>query len=481
MRNERRILRNTAVLSAAESVGLLANLALVASFARSYGAVALGHYSTATAVGAVAAIGVTLGTQSLLIREISRSPGCARAWLGTLLPVQVLLVPVMWLVACVVSVVLIKDSGAVRLVMAVCGYQILMRFAAVLQTPLQARELMLTSASGDLAHRLLALLLMIVAIRLGADAATAALAPIAGALLLVAFAWTQGARHFGRPELRLAPVEALQLFHRAAPFLGIIVLTVVYLRGATLALSMLAGASTVGLYAIANRFMDAAAIVPTMFNASVYPALVRVTAASLGEARVLTARSVRLLLIGSIPLAALITIFASDIVRAGFGSQYIGATRALQVLAWTLPLRGVQGVLNSQLAAMDQQAALARARVIAFGSFLLASPPLILGFGLVGAATAVLLCEAAQLCLYWRLLHRASVAPALAASIVAPATASATALAAALLLTHVALSMRLTIVTAVMAVGLWAFGAIRVIDLKFLRAIVFREEGRSLE
>jgi O-antigen/teichoic acid export membrane protein len=130
---------------------------------------------------------------------------------------------------------------------------------------------------------------------------------------------------------------------------------------------------------------------------------------------------------------------------------------------------------------MDQQAALARARVIAFGSFLLASPPLILGFGLVGAATAVLLCEAAQLGLYWRLLHRAGVAPALAASIVAPATASATALAAALLLTHVTLSMRLTIVTAVMAVGLWAFGAIRVIDLKFLRAIVFREEERSLE
>ena len=481
MRNERRILRNTVVLSAAESIGMLANLALVASFARTYGAVALGQYSTATAIGALVAIGVTLGTQSLLIREISRNPDCARAWLGTLLPVQLLLVPIMWLVACGVSILFVRDTDSVRLIMAVCGYQVLMRFAAVLQTPLQARELMLASAIGDLAHRLLALLLMLVAISLGTDAATAALAQLAGALLLIAYAWRQGARYSGRPELRLAPREALRLFRRAAPFLGIIVLTVVYLRGATLVLSILASASTVGLYAIANRFMEAAAVVPTMFNASVYPALARVTSASLADARALTARSVRLLLIGSIPLAALITIFAPDIVRISFGSKYVGATRALEVLAWTLPLRGLQGVLGSQLAAMDQQAALARARVIAVGSFLLAGPLLTVGFGLLGAAAAVLLCEGVQFGLYWRLLHRTDVAPPVATKVIAPAIASATAITAALLLTRVAPSMRLTIVAVVMAVGLWAFGAIRMADLQFLGDIVFREKERSLD
>ena len=97
---------------------MLANLALVASFARTYGAVALGQYSTATAIGALVAIGVTLGTQSLLIREISRNPDCARAWLGTLLPVQLLLVPIMWLVACVCEhPSTVADTDSVRLIM----------------------------------------------------------------------------------------------------------------------------------------------------------------------------------------------------------------------------------------------------------------------------------------------------------------------------------------------------------------------------
>ena len=136
--------------------------------------------------------------------------------------------------------------------------------------------------------------------------------------------------------------------------------------------------------------------------------------------------------------------------------------------------------IGSQLAAMDQQAALARARVIAVGSFLLAGPLLTVGFGLLGAATAVLLCEGVQFGLYWRLLHRTD-APPVATKVIAPAIASATAITAALLLTRVAPSMRLTIVTAVMAAGLWAFGAIRMADLQFPGDIVFREKERSLD
>lgn len=481
MRNERRILINTGVLSATEGIGLLANLALVTSFARSFGATALGHYATATAVGALAAIGVTFGTQALLIREISRSPGCAREWLGVLLPVQLILAPLVWLVACAVSELLIGDGTAARLVMAVCGYQILIRIASVLLTPLQARELMLVSAGGDLAHRLLALALMLIAIRLGAAPAAAALAPIAGALLLIAYAWIQGARRGGRPALRLAPTEALQLFRRAGPFLGIVVLTVLYVRGATLMLSGLASAAAVGLYAVANRFMEAAAVAPTMFNAAVYPALARVAAASHADARTLSARSVRLLLIGSIPLAALITVFAPDIVRVCFGAPYRDAVHVLQVLAWTLPLRGVQAVLSSQLAVMDQQVALARARMIALASFVLASPPLIVGFGLLGAAAAVLLCDAVQLAMYWRLLRRARAAPGVGTAVLAPASAAVAATVASALATHSALAWRITIVIAVMIAGLWVFRAIRPVDLRFLRAIVLRTEEQPIK
>ena len=104
------------VLGAAQGLGQLANLILVVSFARAFGAAALGHYSVAMAASGVAALFVGLGTHGLLLREISRNPECAGGWIGVLLPAQSMLAFVAWLAACVVSIALIGESGAIALV-----------------------------------------------------------------------------------------------------------------------------------------------------------------------------------------------------------------------------------------------------------------------------------------------------------------------------------------------------------------------------
>jgi O-antigen/teichoic acid export membrane protein len=148
MHNERHILANTAILGAGETVGQLANFILVVSFARSFGSGTLGHYSVSMAVGAIAALFVSMGTHGLLIREISRNPASGRDFLGVLMPAQMVLASVAWLTACGVSVLLIGDTHAAAVVMATCGYQILCCLAALLLTPFQATERMLVSATG---------------------------------------------------------------------------------------------------------------------------------------------------------------------------------------------------------------------------------------------------------------------------------------------------------------------------------------------
>src|ERR1019366_3202173 len=146
MSNERRIMVNTAVLSVSEAASQLANFALMIAFARTFGAKILGYYSVAMAVGAVAAVFVSFGTQSMLIREFGRDSTCAPATLGVLIPMQTLLAAIAWLIACVVTGALIRDTAAIALVMAVCGYQILLCLASLLLVPLQAKELMHWSA-----------------------------------------------------------------------------------------------------------------------------------------------------------------------------------------------------------------------------------------------------------------------------------------------------------------------------------------------
>ena len=472
MSNERRILVNTVVLSASEAASQLANFVLMIAFARTFGAKTLGHYSVAMAVGAVGAVFVSFGTQSMLIREFGRDSTCAPATLGALIPMQALLAVIAWIIACIITDALVRDTAATALVMAVCGYQILLCLGSLLLVPLQAKELMHWSAGGNLAHRLLILLIGLAVIRFGGSAAGVGLAQIVGALFLIAFAWTQGSRRFGRPTLRYAPAQALTLFRRASPFFGVNALSTIYARGPLIMLSALALSSSVGLYAAADRFMVAASLASSVFNSAVYPTVVRVSHGSIRDATVLTARCVRILLVFSFPTAILITIYADNIVGLFFGSSYLGAAKVLQVLVWSLPIRGAQGLLASLLAAMDQQAGLARLRAVGLFAFTVLAPVLILSLDYVGAAWAVLLCDILQFALYWSLLRKQHADPPLTKAVLAPGSAVALTAAVSAALEHLYPPTRLVMVVLVLTAGMFALGAVRPHDLRFLKSLI---------
>jgi O-antigen/teichoic acid export membrane protein len=115
-----------------------------------------------------------------------------------------------------------------------------------------------------------------------------------------------------------------------------------------------------------------------------------------------------LMLAGSVPLAALLYAFAPQLIRLLFGDEYLVAVPALQLLAWTVPIRGIALLLGSQLAAMNRQKEMARARLIGLVSFGVLSYLLIAHQGFTGLAVAVLSCEILQAILYAALIRSRS-------------------------------------------------------------------------
>lgn len=469
---ERRILFNTALLGAGEGIGQLTSFCVVVSLARAFGADVLGQYSVSMAVGAVATLLVGLGTQPLLIREIGRDPNSARDLLGVLVPMQVLLGAVAWVTASLACILLIDDEGAILVIAATCGYQILSRLATTLLAPFQATERMQAVVSGQMLQRILTLAFALTAIWLGAAPGVVTLALVAGAAILIAFSWIVTSRQFGRPALRLDWQRVRSLLHLASPFLSLTALSVVYARGGLIMLSALAGPVAVGLYAVVDRCMVAASLAPGVFNSAAYPALSRLAHDSAQEARTLLVRCLRLMMVGTVPLAAMITIFADDLLTLLFGKEFLAASAALQVLAWTLPLRGAQWLLGSQLAALDQQSTMAKHRLVALAAFLVLTPSLILAFGFLGVAWAVLICDGLHLALYWGILLRIRSAPSLARSSVPPGLAAVATLLASAVATDLPLLVRAVLATAIMSASLLAFGAIRRPDLSFLIALI---------
>jgi peptidoglycan biosynthesis protein MviN/MurJ (putative lipid II flippase) len=102
---------------------------------------------------------------------------------------------------------------------------------------------------------------------------------------------------------------------------------------------------------------------------------------------------------------------------------------------------------------------------------------LILWLGYVGAAWAVLLGDSIHLTLCWMMLQKSGGAPSLTKAFVAPGIAAATTLAASALLSGLGAGQRLIAVSIVLGAGMWIFGAVRLHDLRFLRALIFGAES----
>ncbi|HEY6456176.1 MAG TPA: flippase [Steroidobacteraceae bacterium] len=410
-KTERRILLNASALGVAEGLGQLANFIFVISFARSFGATQMAYYSVAMASGAIAALIMTLGTQGLLVREFSRDRTRIAQWLGVLLPVQGVLGLLAWLVATAITVLLVGDRRAMTVALAICAYQMILRLATVLNTPLVANERMVRTSAANAAYRIITLALGLVAIHYGAGPGLVAWTFVVGAVMYFAVVWRQNFQVFGQPGFRWAPREASELFRLSAPFFGVQAFAAIYARGAVIMLSAIATPQSVGVYAAADRLMVAVALAPTMLGSAVYPALTRVAARSRVEVRALCGRSVLLMLITTLPLAMVFTMFAHPLIGVLFGPLYRQAAPALQILTWTLPIVGVQSLLGSQLMAVNQQHLLARARFLGLTLFVLLAPLLIWKFGFRGAAVAVLVSDAVLLLHYLTILLKVEATP----------------------------------------------------------------------
>jgi O-antigen/teichoic acid export membrane protein len=198
------------------------------------------------------------------------------------------------------------------------------------------------------------------------------------------------------------------LFRSASPFFDVLLLGVLYTRGGIVMLGALRDEVEVGLYAAADRLLIAPLLLPNMLNAAVYPALSRLQHTAPDQAARLARRSMLLMLALSVPLAALLYAFAPQLIQLLFGDEYLVAIPALQLLAWTVPIRGIALLLGSQLAAMNRQKEMARARLISLVAFGVLSYLLISYQGFTGLAMAVLACEILLAVLYALLIRSSS-------------------------------------------------------------------------
>ena len=336
-RVERRVFINTAVLGVGEAVGQLANFAFVVVLARRYGVEVFGWYSFAMALGAVLALLVSLGGVGYVTRELARDAVAAQATFDSLRPLQMVNGLIVWLMIVIVATLSDVTPGETWVIVIVGAYQILLKMTSLYLAPAAARQRPLAVAVVGGGHRVLVAILAGAAILLGLDAPVALLAMPIAALVALLVARAHADRY--APTAK-AVISRLQVIRASLPFLGTGILAVIYSRGGLLLLTVMGGGIATGLFSAADRLLMPIYVVTGVFATALLPSL-----ASLADKpermSELARRCLRLVLLTSIPLCALLAIFSHEIVTLVFGPELDAAGATLSLLAPLPVLRSV--------------------------------------------------------------------------------------------------------------------------------------------
>ncbi len=202
------------------------------------------------------------------------------------------------------------------------------------------------------------------------------------------------------------PRFAWKMLKASVPFALFRIFGNVYTDIDTVMLSSMRGDLMTGWYAAAYKFLRIFAFIPSSFYNAILPALSRFSRESRPQMLNTLRVSVKYLFVISLPIAGLTCILAQPFVLLVYGPKYSGSIPALQILAWSLVLTFLNGVMNASIAAIHEEKR--GSSILFYGVLASALSNLIVIplFGHLGAAATTVLAEGVIFFLQTRLVKK---------------------------------------------------------------------------
>jgi PST family polysaccharide transporter len=334
-----RVLRNTSWHVADRLLRMGVGFLVGVWVARYLGPDRFGELSYALALAGLLGSAATLGTDSVVVRDLVQEPDGEPELMATALVLRAAGAVASFLLVAVVAMVLPAARTSVRLLVVLAGAALLFKPIDLVDLWFQSR----TDSGPPIAARGAAFLLVValkVALILGGASVVAfgACEPITAALSAAFMAYVfrrRGRRvHWSHASWPVAK----RLLGASWPLLISGVAILVYMRIDQVMLeSMLGpqGSSAVGLYSVALRLSEVWYFVPMAITASVFPKLLEARRASEDLYRSRLFRLFSLMSALALAVAVPMTFLSSTVIRVVFGSRYAGAGPILAVHIWT--------------------------------------------------------------------------------------------------------------------------------------------------
>jgi O-antigen/teichoic acid export membrane protein len=350
-----RVGRNVTFLASGQLITWTMTLLWTLVVPRTLGPSGMGTIMAAWSVTGILSVVLGLGTRNYLVRESVTSPEAAPGLVGTALMLRVLLSPILFGAAIVYGEIVGWNHEAKTVLYLAAAATVFVQIAEPLQAAFQSLERMEFLAYSDIISKSGQGLVGIVVVLLGAGTigVTACWALMTGLVVVLDLYWLRGRlRIDARTNLRRMAAMA----RASVPYWAFGLFFMVYLWIDFVMLSLMTRPEVVGWYSVPTRLFQTLMFLPVVVATAWLPRFVRAFeegAARLGE----TARSpVELVLLLSLPIAAMTVLVAKPLIDLLYGSAYASSVPVLIILGLCIPPMYLNIMLSQVLIGMNRQA-----------------------------------------------------------------------------------------------------------------------------
>lgn len=338
MNTIQRITKNVGVLFIAQMISYVLGFFTLMYSARYLGVKGYGTLALALAFTGIFSIFMDLGLNTLTIREVARDISLTKEYIANITLIKLVLAIISILLIFVIVHLLGYNQQTIEVIYIIALYTFFTAFSQLFYAVFQAYEKMEYQAIGTILSSVLLIIGVFVAIYLKLNLVKFSLIYLISGTSILIYALLAYSKNFSLPKMKFNIGQWKKLIKESWPFAVTAISINIYTWIDTLILSVIQGITAVGLYNASYKLVLVLVFIPVAFNYAVFPLMSKYYISSKESLSLIFEKLLKTMLLIAIPMGVGTVLIAKKVIILIYGTQFLGAVIALQILIWSVVL-----------------------------------------------------------------------------------------------------------------------------------------------
>ena len=332
-----------------------------------------------------------VGTQ--IIRAIASDKNVTDKYLGNAFSLRFVFAVIYCTVIFIVLTIL-KSSPQTILITLLFALEVVIKsFSGLCNSTFDAHEKNKYHAYAEISLNLCTLVFILVAVFFDLGLLGVAFAYIFANICSLSFNFFNIRRSIIKPKLHFDFKFWKQLLIWGIPFALTSIFYTIYYQIDIVMLTKMVDSYATGMYNASYKLINVLTLFYGIYSVVIFPVMSKFFHSEKNLLKVSYEKSIKYLLLFSLPAAFGMSFYATDIINLIYGSQYAGAGVILQILVWTVVLIFVNGATANLLNASHQEISVTRIYLLAAIFNVVLNLFMIPRYSYVGASSATVLSD----------------------------------------------------------------------------------------